>query len=212
MRLEFGSRTEDIHAAIGRESRSVRLKLARKWKTRFIRSLTTSLTFPQRAGVGRGAGAYPMLFMNQRAPGHGDPCIKLHLDLREANRRQLLAAGVPEANITVLTDCTFCQPRKFFSHSGGKRKNRTPNGACGHPIRSCVRPTSLQLKAERLVASLPARTGKTPSQLWGVEAATSTLVHSAAAIPHVAPAGCDDAHRGWFSSMNSSNFLGSTFT
>ncbi|HEY4676898.1 MAG TPA: laccase domain-containing protein, partial [Candidatus Angelobacter sp.] len=65
---------------------------------------------------------YPMLFMNQRAPGHGDPCIKVHLDLREANRRQLLGAGVPEANITALKDCTVCQPKKFFSHRAERGK------------------------------------------------------------------------------------------
>ena len=58
----------------------------------------------------------PMLFMNQRAPGHGDLCLKLFLDLREANRRQLMAAGVPEQNITALNDCTSCDPKRFFSY------------------------------------------------------------------------------------------------
>ena len=77
---------------------------------------------------------YPMLFMNQRAPGHGDPCIKVHLDLREANRRQLLAAGVPAANITAFKDCTRLPAAEILFSSGGKRKNRTPDGACGHQI------------------------------------------------------------------------------
>jgi copper oxidase (laccase) domain-containing protein len=63
-----------------------------------------------------------MLFMNQRAPGHGDLCLKLHLDLREANRRQLLALGVPEKNISALPDCTACSTRKFFSHRAEKGK------------------------------------------------------------------------------------------
>jgi YfiH family protein len=65
---------------------------------------------------------YPMLFMNPRAPGHGDPCAKLHLDLAEANRRQLLAMGIPENQITVLGQCTACNPRKFFSHRAEKGK------------------------------------------------------------------------------------------
>ena len=38
------------------------------------------------------------------------------------NRRQLLAAGVPEENITALKDCTVCQPKKFFSHRGERGK------------------------------------------------------------------------------------------
>jgi hypothetical protein len=65
---------------------------------------------------------YPMLFMNARAPGHGDPCAKLHLDLAEANRRQLVAMGIPENQITLLGQCTACDPRKFFSHRAEKGK------------------------------------------------------------------------------------------
>jgi hypothetical protein len=45
---------------------------------------------------------------------------QMHLDLWEANRRQLLDAGVPEAGITVMGECTACavaqQERKYFSH------------------------------------------------------------------------------------------------
>jgi copper oxidase (laccase) domain-containing protein len=63
-----------------------------------------------------------MLFLNARAPGHGDPCIKIHLDLCQANRRQLLAAGVPEKQITSLEDCTACNTRKLFSHRADKGK------------------------------------------------------------------------------------------
>jgi hypothetical protein len=63
-----------------------------------------------------------MLFMNARAPGHGDTGPKLHLDLAEANRRQLLAVGIPENQITVLGQCTACDTRKFFSHRAEKGK------------------------------------------------------------------------------------------
>jgi len=46
---------------------------------------------------------------------------KPHVDLWEANRRQLLAAGVPSSAITVLGECTVCSRtrqgrRKYFSH------------------------------------------------------------------------------------------------
>ena len=44
----------------------------------------------------------------------------LHLDLWEANRRQLLDAGVSAASISVLGECTGCTglpgPRRYFSH------------------------------------------------------------------------------------------------
>lgn len=59
---------------------------------------------------------YPMLFLNQRAPGHGDAAARPHLDLVKANRLQLLDAGVPEQNITALGLCTACRTDLFFSH------------------------------------------------------------------------------------------------
>ena len=45
----------------------------------------------------------------------------LHLDLVEANRRQLLAAGLALHDIQLTGGCTSCQPDLFFSHraSGG---------------------------------------------------------------------------------------------
>lgn len=52
-------------------------------------------------------------------PGRGD---RLLLDLREANRRQLVAAGVPEVQISLSGICTF-ESDEFFSH------RRAPDGA-----------------------------------------------------------------------------------
>jgi polyphenol oxidase len=59
---------------------------------------------------------YPLLFLNQRAPGHGEPALSRHLDLVKANRYQLRDAGVPEANISSLDLCTHCRTDLFFSH------------------------------------------------------------------------------------------------
>lgn len=46
---------------------------------------------------------------------------KMHLDLWKANRRQLLASGIPSERITVVGECTACArnewgERKYFSH------------------------------------------------------------------------------------------------
>jgi polyphenol oxidase len=45
----------------------------------------------------------------------------LRLDLVEANRRQLLAAGLSAGSIAAVGGCTSCQPERFYSHraSGG---------------------------------------------------------------------------------------------
>jgi YfiH family protein len=59
---------------------------------------------------------YPLLFMNQRAPGHGEPALSRHLDLVEANCRQLLDAGLKPENIDRLNQCTSCHTDLFFSH------------------------------------------------------------------------------------------------
>jgi hypothetical protein len=59
---------------------------------------------------------YPMLFLNQRAPGHGEPAMSRHLDLVKANWCQLLDAGVPSENIQSLNQCTACHTDLFFSY------------------------------------------------------------------------------------------------
>ncbi len=59
---------------------------------------------------------YPLLFLNQRAPGHGDAASTLHLDLVEANRRQLQDSGLAAKHIEVLEGCTACDTARFFSH------------------------------------------------------------------------------------------------
>ncbi len=51
--------------------------------------------------------------------GRGD---RLLLDLVEANRRQLIAAGIPERMITVVGTCTF-ESEEYFSH------RRQPDGS-----------------------------------------------------------------------------------
>lgn len=63
---------------------------------------------------------YPLLFLTARAPGHSELPKKIFLDVPEANRRQLLAAGVPAKNITNVGLCTSCHPELFFSHRRDK--------------------------------------------------------------------------------------------
>ena len=59
---------------------------------------------------------YPMLFLNQRAPGHGEPAMSRHLDLVKANWCQLLDAGLPSENIQSMNQCTACHTDLFFSY------------------------------------------------------------------------------------------------
>ena len=45
---------------------------------------------------------------------------EFRLDLMGANRRQLLAAGLPEDQIRVVGGCTVCHPELFHSHRGSR--------------------------------------------------------------------------------------------
>ena len=58
------------------------------------------------------------------ATGEGEYCIikgeKYYLDLPSANKQQVLSLGVPEQNIWVSSECTFCNPEKFFSYRFSK--------------------------------------------------------------------------------------------
>jgi YfiH family protein len=63
---------------------------------------------------------YPLLFLTARAPGHSDLPVKLFLDLVEANRRQLLDAGVPAKNIDASSTCTACHTDLLFSFRAEK--------------------------------------------------------------------------------------------
>jgi copper oxidase (laccase) domain-containing protein len=65
-----------------------------------------------------------MLFLTQRAPGHSEIGPSLHLDLIEANRRQLLGAGLKPQAIQLIGGCTNCRTDLFFSH-------RASNGRAG---------------------------------------------------------------------------------
>lgn len=121
MRREFGSRPKEIYAAIGvgiqqccyEVGEEVRQEFESQfsWAGELFREVKSSDAIRDK---------YPLLFMNARAPGHGDDCVKLHLDLREANRRQLLTAGVPPRHITALEGCTACDTHRFFSHRAEK--------------------------------------------------------------------------------------------
>jgi len=63
---------------------------------------------------------YPLLFLTARPPGHSELPKKMFLDLAEANRRQLIDAGVPAKNISDMGLCTFCKKDLFFSHRAEK--------------------------------------------------------------------------------------------
>jgi len=117
MRREFGTRPQDLLAAIGPGIQKCSYEVGAELKTEFQSQFSYAPElFHEVQDSDPVRQKYPLLFLNARAPGHGDLCLKLHLDLSEANRRQLLAAGLRERQITVVGECTACNTKKFFSH------------------------------------------------------------------------------------------------
>src|SRR5205085_9332021 len=121
MRHEYGSLPQDIYAVIGPGIQRCCYEVGAELKDHFESQFDYGQQlFHEVHSVDPVREKYPLLFMTMRPPGHGDTGSKLHLDLQEANRRQLLAAGVPDNQITVLGHCTSCNTRKFFSYRAEK--------------------------------------------------------------------------------------------
>jgi polyphenol oxidase len=121
MRLEFGCRPEDLLAAIGPCigpcCYAVGEEVLSAFESQF--SYAGKLFFEiEKADPVR--ARYPTMFLNQRAPGHGLEPPRLLLDLVDANRRQLLAAGLTPRSIRIVGGCTGCHPELFFSHRASR--------------------------------------------------------------------------------------------
>jgi YfiH family protein len=123
MRLEFGSEPEDLVAAIGPGIGPCCYAVGQEVVSEFESQFNYGCElFREVASSDPVRTRYPLMFLNQRAPGHASPGV--HLDLIEANRRQLLAAGLRTDAIKVVGACTNCHPGMFFSY-------RESKGRCG---------------------------------------------------------------------------------
>jgi len=86
---------------------------------------------------------YPLLFLSARAPGHSELPKKIFLDLVEANRQQLIAAGVLAKNISASPLCTACRTDLLFSH-------RAERGITGRSMAAvAIRPPATKTRRRR---------------------------------------------------------------
>src|SRR5215472_5177096 len=125
MRREYGTEPGDVVGVIGPGIQKCCYEVGEEVRSQFesqfgyARELFHELYSPDPIRQ-----KYPLLFLNVRPPGHGDTATKLYLDLMQANRRQVIMAGVPEKQVVSLQRCTSCNTRQFFSH-------RAENGKTG---------------------------------------------------------------------------------
>jgi YfiH family protein len=132
MQQHFGSDPKKILAAIGPGIHSCCYEVGRDLRTQFEAQFSYAKElFIEVSNYDPVREKYPMLFLTARAPGHSDLGPQIHLDLVEANRRQLLDAGVPAKNISASDLCTSCRTDILFSYRKERGKTGRMMGAVG---------------------------------------------------------------------------------
>jgi len=120
MRQEYGSRPEDLVVAIGPSIGACCYSVGDEVRTEFETNFLYANELFREVN-------HPEPWRTQDAPSTenishaSEPATKIHLDLWEANCRQLLDAGLDEAQITVVGHCTACLrdahgAMRYFSH------------------------------------------------------------------------------------------------
>jgi YfiH family protein len=121
MRGCFGTNPRDIKAAIGPGIQSCCYQVGEEVRVNFESQFAyASDLFREVKESDPVREKYPLLFLTARAPGHSELPTNIFLDLVEANRRQLMDAGVSRKNISASPLCTSCHTDLLFSHRAEK--------------------------------------------------------------------------------------------
>ncbi len=114
MHMQFGTKPSDLLAAIGPAiggcCYEVGTEVAVEFKSQFPNA---SEWFDE---LRTGDEPNPLQWLNRMPPGHQPPPKHVLLDLRKANRAQLLDAGLRAQNIFVSDLCTACRRDLLFSY------------------------------------------------------------------------------------------------
>jgi len=114
MRKEFGSKPTDILAALGPAIGDCCYQVGTELVTEFTSQFGDAEEYFDELRTGEEPNS--LQWLNMMPPGHQPPPKNVRLDLRKANRAQLLAAGLRDANIFVSDLCTACHTDLFFSY------------------------------------------------------------------------------------------------
>lgn len=130
----FGTRARDIKAAIGAGIQGCCYEVGEEVRTKFESQFSYAASlFREVKDSDPVREKYPLLFLTARAPGHSEGMLpkRIFLDLVEANRQQLIAAGVPKKNIEASPLCTNCHPEVLFSYRAERGKTGRMMGVAG---------------------------------------------------------------------------------
>jgi len=119
MRRYFGSVPKNLYAVIGPGVHNCCYQVGEEVRERFHSQFAyAGELFHETKESDEIHERYPLLFLTARAPGHSESHFpkKIFLDLVEANRRQLMDAGVAAKHISASPLCTSCRTDLLFSY------------------------------------------------------------------------------------------------
>jgi YfiH family protein len=132
MHRHFGTRARDVKAAIGPGVQGCCYEVGEEVRTKFESQFEyAAKLFREVKDSDPVREKYPLLFLTARAPGHSELPTRLFLDLVEANRQQLRAAGVPAKRIEASAPCTNCRTDMLFSYRAEHGKTGRMMGVAG---------------------------------------------------------------------------------
>ena len=114
MQMHFGTNPRDLLAAIGPSIGGCCYEVGTEVATQFLSQFADAPDYFEEFRTGDEPN--PIQWLNMMPPGHQPPPKGILLDLRKANRSQLLAAGLRPQNIHAIDLCTACRPDLLFSY------------------------------------------------------------------------------------------------
>jgi YfiH family protein len=114
MQMQFKSRPGDLLAAIGPSIGGCCYEVGTEVATQFHSQFAEAPEWFDEFRTGDEPN--PIQWLNMMPPGHQPPPKNVLLDLRKANRAQLLSAGLRPGNISVSDLCTACRRDLLFSY------------------------------------------------------------------------------------------------
>ena len=119
MRMEFGTRPQDVIAAIGPGIGQCCYEVGHEVIKEFATIFPAAREWfdgPFDTLENGDADSNWLPWLTMRPPGHAPPAPTARLDLVAANRAILAGAGVPLKSIASSSLCTACRPDLFFSY------------------------------------------------------------------------------------------------
>jgi len=114
MQMQFKSNPADLLAAIGPSIGGCCYDVGTEVATQFLSQFPEAPEWFDEFRTGDEPN--PVQWLNMMPPGHQPPPKNVLLDLRKANRAQLLGAGLRSSNIFVSDLCTACRRDLLFSY------------------------------------------------------------------------------------------------